>query len=113
MPFIQTKTNVSVSKELELSLKTAFGKAIELIPGKSERWLMLSFSDNERMWFVGDDAPLAYLSVKLFGAASDGAYDALTAKLTEIVSAQLNIPSSRIYVKYEEIDHWGWNGSNF
>ena len=100
-------------KEQELSLKTAFGKAIELIPGKSERWLMLSFSDNERMWFVGDDAPLAYLSVKLFGAASDGAYDALTAKLTEIVSAQLNIPSSRIYVKYEEIDHWGWNGSNF
>lgn len=113
MPFIQTKTNVSVSKEQELSLKTAFGKAIELIPGKSERWLMLSFSDKERMWFVGDDAPLAYLSVKLFGAASDSAYDALTAKLTEIVSAQLNIPSSRIYVKYEEIDHWGWNGSNF
>ena len=113
MPFIQTKTNVSVSKEQEISLKAAFGKAIELIPGKSERWLMLSFSDNERMWFVGDDAPLAYLSVKLFGAASDGAYDALTAKLTEIVSAELDIPSSRIYVKYEEIDHWGWNGSNF
>ena len=113
MPFISTKTNVSVSKEQELRLKTEFGKAIELIPGKSERWLMLSFSDSERMWFVGDDVPLAYLSVKLFGAASDSAYDALTAKLTEIVSQELDIPSSRIYVKYEEIDHWGWNGSNF
>ena len=113
MPFISTKTNVSVSKEQELRLKTEFGKAIELIPGKSERWLMLSFSDSERMWFVGDDAPLAYLSVKLFGAASDSAYYALTAKLTEIVSQELDIPSSRIYVKYEEIDHWGWNGSNF
>lgn len=113
MPFIQTKTNVSVSKEQETRLKTAFGKAIELIPGKSERWLMLGFSDNERMWFVGDDAPIAYLSVKLFGGASDSAYDALTAKLTEIVSVELGIQPSRIYVKYEEIDHWGWNGSNF
>ncbi|MBR4048892.1 MAG: hypothetical protein IKK09_00180 [Clostridia bacterium] len=113
MPFIQTKTNVSISKEQEMSLKTAFGKAIELIPGKSERWLMLGFSDNERMWFVGDDASLAYISVKLFGSASDSAYDALTAKLTEIVSSELGVSASRIYVKYEEIDHWGWNGSNF
>lgn len=113
MPFIQTKTNVSISKEQEMSLKTAFGKAIELIPGKSERWLMLGFSDNERMWFVGDDAPLAYISVKLFGSASDSAYDALTAKLTEIVSSELGVSALRIYVKYEEIDHWGWNGSNF
>ena len=113
MPFIQTKTNVSISKEQEMSLKTAFGKAIELIPGKSERWLMLGFSDNERMWFVGDDAPLAYISVKLFGSASDSAYDALTANLTEIVSSELGVSASRIYVKYEEIDHWGWNGSNF
>ena len=113
MPFIQTKTNVSISKEQELSHKAAYGKAIELIPGKSERWLMLDFADNERMWFVGDDAPLAYLSVKLFGGASDSAYDALTAKLTETVSVELGVPASRIYIKYEEIDHWGWNGSNF
>ena len=61
MPFIDTKTTVKIDKETELRLKAEFAKAIELIPGKSERWLMLSFSDNERMWFVGDDAPLAAL----------------------------------------------------
>lgn len=113
MPFISTKTNVAVSQQQELNLKEAFGKAIELIPGKSERWLMLDFSDNARMWFSGDDAPLAYLSVKLFGKASSGVYDDLTAKLTTIVSGELGIPPTRIYVKYEEIDNWGWNGSNF
>lgn len=113
MPYISTKTNVTVSKDQEIALKTAFGKAIELIPGKSERWLMLGFSDNERMWFVGDDAPAAMLEVEIFGSASAAAYDALTAELTKTVASVLSVPASRIYVKYEEIDTWGWNGSNF
>ncbi|MBQ3602642.1 MAG: hypothetical protein IJA02_02235 [Clostridia bacterium] len=113
MPYISTKTNITVSKEQEIALKTAFGKAIELVPGKSERWLMLDFSDNRRLWFVGDDAPAAMLEVEIFGAASASAYDALTAELTDKVSETLGIPASRIYVKYEEIGNWGWNGSNF
>ncbi len=113
MPYIETKTNLNITKQQENELKTAFGKAIELIPGKSERWLMLSFSDNERMWLAGDDAPAAMLEVEIFGSASDSAYDALTAELTSTVSNILGISGSRVYVKYEEIAHWGWNGSNF
>ncbi len=113
MPYISTKTNVTVSQEQEIALKTAFGKAIELIPGKSERWLMLKFSDGERMWLDGDDAPAAMLEVEIFGCASSAAYDALTAELTKTVSAVLSVPASRIYIKYEEINNWGWNGSNF
>lgn len=113
MPYISTTTNVTVSKEQEIALKTAFGKAIELIPGKSEHWLMLKFSDNERMWFMGEDSPAAMLEVEIFGSASDASYDALTAELTKTVASVLSVPESRIYVKYEEIDTWGWNGSNF
>ena len=39
MPFININTNVSVSKAQETAVKTRLGKAIELIPGKSESWL--------------------------------------------------------------------------
>ncbi len=113
MPYIHTKTNVTISGENEIALKNEFGKAITLIPGKSERWLMLNFTDGERMWFAGDNSPAAMLEVELFGGADDAAYDSLTEKLTEIVSTQLNIESSRVYVKYEEIEHWGWNSGNF
>ena len=113
MPYISTKTNVAISKDKEIALKTAFGKAIENIPGKTENWLMLEFSDSQRMWFAGDDAPVAMLEVKIFGSASDSAYDALTGALTDIVSTELLIAQSRIYIKYEEIDNWGWNGNNF
>ena len=40
MPFIHMMTNVSVSETAEKAMKEAFGKAISIIPGKSEQWLM-------------------------------------------------------------------------
>ena len=113
MPFIQTKTNCSVSADQEKALKTRFGKTIEHLPGKTERWLMLDFEDDCRMWFGGSDAPCAFLEVKLFGRAGGSSYDQLTAAITEDIGAVLGIPADRVYVKYEEIDHWGWNRSNF
>ena len=113
MPFIDTKTTKKISPEDMNSLTEKFGKAIELIPGKSERWLMLNFSDGCRMAFAGSFDDCAMLEVKLFGAADPCAYDALTAELCKTVSDTLGIPSDRIYVKYEEISAWGFAGSNF
>lgn len=114
MPFISTKTNVTISKEKEAEIKKKLGKAIELIPGKSESWLMLSFEDQCTLYFKGDgDKPIAYVEVKLFGSASAGAYDKLTASITDILSGELDIAPNQIYVKYEEVSHWGWNGHNF
>lgn len=49
MPFIELKTSVSISKKKEAELKSAFGEAIAIIPGKSEQWLMLNFCDEQRM----------------------------------------------------------------
>ena len=95
MPFISTKTNVSISKDQETALKTQFGSAISLI-GKSEAWLMLDFQDDCKLWFKGSDSPAAIAEVKLYGRASAASYDALTAKLTEIISSVLGIPAGRI-----------------
>lgn len=112
MPFIDTKTNVKITKEQETALKTGFGKAISLI-GKSEAWLMLNFESGCSMYFKGDDSPCAIAEVKLYGSASQSAYNALTAKLTELLSSTLSISPSRIYVKYDEIEYWGMGGHNF
>ena len=88
------------------------GKAIELIPGKSESWLMLSFRDNVPMYFKGEDDPCAIMQVKLFGTADEQAYAELTEALTDIIREELDIDPDRIYVAYEEINTWGWNGGN-
>lgn len=114
MPYILTKTTVSISSEKRETIKKKLGKAIELIPGKSESWLMLAFEDNCSMYFKGsNEKPLAFLEVKIFGKASSDAYDRLTKAITEIISEELGIRPEGIYVKYEEVSTWGWNGSNF
>ncbi len=47
MPFISTKTNVTVSKEKETQLKERFGQAISIIPGKSKNWQDLLLKDKQ------------------------------------------------------------------
>ena len=39
MPYIETTTSVAVSSKREQAIKERMGKAIELIPGKTEGWL--------------------------------------------------------------------------
>ena len=113
MPFINTKTSIEITKEQELLLKEKMGTAIRHI-GKSESWLMLNFDDNCRMYFKGDNKePMAMVEIALFGKASDSQYDALTEELTKEISSILSIKPSNIYIKYEEVEHWGYNGFNF
>ena len=114
MPFIATKTNKPITDATAKALKAAYASAIELLPGKTEKWLMLSFEGDVKMAFHGDDAsPMAFLTVSLVGKAPSTAYDALTARLCEIMGEVLAIAPDMVYVKYEEVDHWGWNNINF
>ncbi len=114
MPFIHTMTNTTVSKEKEELLRRQLGKAIEILPGKSERWLMLALSDGCRMAFHADaDSAMAMVEVSLYGQASDDAKGALTAALTDILHDVLDIHPSYVYVKYTETNDWGYNGENF
>ncbi|WMJ90402.1 phenylpyruvate tautomerase MIF-related protein [Anaerocolumna sp. MB42-C2] len=114
MPYINTKTNTVITKEKEIEIKKKLGKAIELIPGKNENWLMVSFEDQCSMYFKGkSEDRMAFVEVKLFGSADSGAYNKLTAAITTILKEELDINPDHIYVKYEEVSSWGWNGSNF
>ncbi|MBQ8311465.1 MAG: hypothetical protein IJX80_10685 [Clostridia bacterium] len=113
MPFINTKLNRPLSAEKEEILKARLGEAITLFPGKSEYWLMLNFSENERMWFRGyNNFPIAYVEVQLFGHADSATCSKMTGKICKIFHEELNIHPEHTYVKYEFVDEWGWNGEN-
>lgn len=113
MPYIATKTTCTITIEEEKRLKRKFGRAIELLPGKTEEYLMLSFSGNEHLWFAGSDAPAAMIGVEVLGHLDHASCEALTARLTEIVSEVLHIPADRVYVRYFETPEWGWCGRQF
>ena len=82
MPFINTKTNLPISKQTQIALKASFGEAIGLI-GKSEPWLMVQFEADSNLWMAGSDAPAAMVEVDLYGAAAAADYEALTARKTK------------------------------
>lgn len=114
MPFISTKTNVTVSKESEIKLKERLGKAISIIPGKSENWLMLAIEGDIPMYFRGDGSlPTAFIEVKIYGNASSDTYRKMTKELTNIYGDVLGIAPDNMYIRYFGSDDWGWNGSNF
>ncbi len=114
MPFIRTHFTGTITPAQEAALKEGFGKAIALLPGKTQRWLMVEFADNCRIWFQGgNEAPLAMVEVSVFGSSTDAAYEKLTAEITRLLTGELNLKPENIYVKYAETSHWGWNGGNF
>ncbi len=114
MPFINVKTTASVPDEKCEAIKSELGKAIALIPGKSEGWLMVGIEPGQKIWFRGDaSSDSAMVTVAVLGTVSDRDSSRLTERITQILSDELGITPDRIYVSYSEHDKWGWNGSNF
>ncbi|AWK51833.1 hypothetical protein DIC82_12755 [Clostridium beijerinckii] len=114
MPFIGSKITVKISKEKEEIVKKRLGEAIKLIPGKSETFLMIGFEDEYTLYLGGEKLDKgAFIEVKIFGKASKEAFSVLTKEICSIYEEELQIPQDKIYVKYEEVENWGWNGSNF
>lgn len=114
MPFIDSKISCKVTPDKQEVLKTALGQLISTIPGKSETFLMVGFNDEYPLYFGGQKLDKgAFVEIKIFGSASDDALEALTGKVCALYEKELGIPQNYIYVKYEFVDHWGWNGHNF
>ena len=114
MPFINSKISVAITPEQETKIKSLLGEAIELIPGKSESWLMVGFEEEYKLYFKGDKCEkAAFVEVKIFGSANSQAFDQMTSEICKIYKEELGIPADHIYITYQGISDWGWNGGNF
>ncbi|MDE6722689.1 MAG: hypothetical protein K2J55_00655 [Eubacterium sp.] len=112
MPFINTNTKVEISKEKEIALKTKLGKAIEIL-NKNESWLMISFDDKCSMYFKGEETPMAFVDISVFGQPNDAQCEEMTKEVCKIFEEELSIPADKLYVKYNGSTQWGWNNMNF
>lgn len=112
MPFINSKVSVKLTKEKEKIISEKLGKAIELIPGKTEEMLMLGFEDNYRLYFKGETLENgAFIQVKISGKSSKEAFNNLTIAICDIFNELLDIPVNKIYINYEEVENWGYRKS--
>lgn len=114
MPFIDVKTSCELNSEKVKQIKSELGQAISLIPGKSEKWLMVNITDNCNLYFKGiDDKNTAFVNVSIFGETSKVNLENLTCEICKILENSAEIPSDRVYVKFEFSDKWGYNNFMF
>jgi phenylpyruvate tautomerase PptA (4-oxalocrotonate tautomerase family) len=112
MPYIKLNTNTQITDKSKLLRQLSQVAAKET--GKPESYVMIELSDNLSMLFGGKDSPLAYLECKSIGLSEKQA-KALSATLCELVHAELQIPTDRIYIEFSNAPaaFWGYNGSTF
>lgn len=114
MPFIHVKLSGKLEPEKIEFVKTKLGKAISLLPGKSENYLMINIEPECHLYFGGNcNTPTAMCCVSVFGKASRDACEALTAEICNILKSEAAVPPNRCYVKFEFCDTWGYDGYLF
>lgn len=113
MPFIDARFSTPIDNNKEEIIKQKLGKAISLI-GKSEAYLMVQIQGDCNLYFKGNkDSDSAYFEVKLLGKSTKANYETLTKALCDLASEELGIDSKRVYVKFEEVEYWGYDSFMF
>ena len=111
MPFVKVKASCPIASEQEVELKKRLGMAIELVPGKSEEYLLLEFEDRCRMWLRGESSrPVSYIEAAIFGNEGHAGYPAFSAEVTGILHEVLGIAPEDCFIKYEDISAWAVGG---
>ena len=114
MPFIDSKITLKISEEKKEKIKSELGKIISVIPGKSESWLMVGINDDYRLYFKGEKKEkAAFVEVKIYGSADKSAKDKVTSLICSLYEKELDIPKDSVYITFQEIGDWGWNGGLF
>jgi len=114
MPFITARVNTAIDAEQEKELKTRMGKAIELVPGKSEEYLLLNFEDHCHLYLRGDNSrPIAYIEVSIWANENHLGYDRFSLETARIFHEVLDIEPDHIYIRYSDIPDWSVGGMNF
>lgn len=113
MPFIDVKITRKLTDEQKLELKAKLGESISIMH-KPESYLMVGIADGYDLYFAGKKlANGAYVGVKLFGKPAAGDCARMTKALCDLLGTRFGIPSDCVYVTYQGISDWGWDGGNF
>ncbi len=114
MPYLKLRTNKSITKEQSTKLLPELSSLLAKEVGKPESYVLVELEGDKEMIFSANYDDLAYLECKSIGLNSDQA-KSLSASISQVLEAKLQIPSSRVYIEFSNCppDYWGWNGSTF
>lgn len=109
MPYISFKTNHKLTLRQENIIKSKTGELISLIPGKSEKSLMIHMEDDQIMYFKGEELTCMMIEINLYKSAEFEDKKRLTEAMIQMIHETTKIEADNIYVIFHEFDHWGLN----
>jgi len=113
MPFIDNKVTVTIDDQTKELLKSQLGQAISILH-KPESYLMVGIKDDYDLYFAGQKLDKgAFVSVACYGQPTSADTARMTQRICEIYKVLLDIPGDHIYITYQGIKDWGWDGFNF
>ena len=110
MPLLNISTNKKVKNEKELISKSSY--FISSILNKSENYVMVKLVDSLNLYFAGNDYPCCFIEIKSIGSISPSK---ISKQICEFFSSEMEIPSDRIYVFFQNVEPnmWAWNNKTF
>ena len=109
MPYISFKTNHKLTLRQENTIKSKSGELISLIPGKTEKALMIHMEDDQIMYFKGEETPCMMIEINLYKSSEFDDKKKLTEAMIQMIHETTKIEADNIYVIFHEFDHWGLN----
>ena len=114
MPYIAAK----ISFKLEDNQKDILHKKLEDVISstfsKPKCYIMTNIEDAATLYMGGNRIEKgAYISVKSLGTISKSASQTATQQICDILTADLGVDTSKVYITYHPVDLWGHDGYMF
>lgn len=111
MPYIDVSISKKLMDEEKDSLKSKLGELITIIPGKTEKVLMVGINDGYTMYFSGEKKEnIAFINVKLFKESGFEYKAEFSKKVFELFQTEYGIPSDSIFMNFDEYNSWASRG---
>ena len=111
MPLINLQVTGQLSPRDKDNVTKELGQLISLMPGRSEKYLMVGYIDGCTHYLVGERLErAAFMELRLLGRESEAGQEAFVVAAQAAISKLLDIPIGNIYSNILEMPHWGARG---
>ena len=111
MPYIRISTTQKLNEKQQSALVSGLGKALEVIPGKDARGLIVDMEDGKTMFIGGETQNnLVFADVHYYSNYGYQVKKAFTVAAFDAISRVLGTSKDRMFLTITEHNNWGGFG---
>jgi phenylpyruvate tautomerase PptA (4-oxalocrotonate tautomerase family) len=109
MPYISIAMGKELSQDQKDRLAHELGRLITIIPGKTEKGLIVHFHDGA-LYKGGEEIPCAYIDLRVYTKTTEEAKQGFTKETCAYIAKEFGVPVENQYLTIQEFDNWGSRG---